>query len=100
MKLYIIYNVDPVVPTSYIEKPPFPVRIKKHAKVSTMVNKSNIRTYTPPEQVKVEPNISIVKDLLSDNIDGHVIYLCDEAAKLPNPMKKINIDLLLACLLS
>jgi hypothetical protein len=24
----IVYNVDPVVPTTYIEKPPFPVRIK------------------------------------------------------------------------
>ena len=35
----IIYNVDPVVPTAYIEKPPFLVRIKEHAKVSTMVNK-------------------------------------------------------------
>ena len=29
----IIYNVDPVVPTAYTEKPPFPVRIKEHAKV-------------------------------------------------------------------
>ena len=29
----ITYNVDPVVPTAYIEKPPFPVRIKEHAKV-------------------------------------------------------------------
>ena len=29
----IIYNVDPVVPTTYIEKSPFPVRIKEHAKV-------------------------------------------------------------------
>ena len=44
---------DPIVPTSYVEKPPFPVRIKDHAKASTMVRKSNIRTYTPPEQVKV-----------------------------------------------
>ena len=43
-----------------------------------MVCKSNIKTYTPPEQVKVEPNIAIVKDLLSDNIDWHVIYFCDE----------------------
>ena len=34
----IIYNVDPVVPTSYIKKPPFLVRIKEHAKVSTVVN--------------------------------------------------------------
>ena len=30
----ITYNVDPVVPTSYIEKPPFPVRIKDHAVTS------------------------------------------------------------------
>ena len=39
----ITYNVDPVVPTTYIEKPPFPVRIKEYAKVSTVVNKSYIR---------------------------------------------------------
>ena len=47
--------------------------MKDHAKASNVVRKSNIRTYRPPEQVKVEPNIAIVKDLLSDNIDGHVI---------------------------
>ena len=35
----IIYNVDPVVPTTYIEKPPFPVRMKEHAKASNVVNK-------------------------------------------------------------
>ena len=80
----ITYN-DLVVPTAYIEKPPFPVRIKDHAKASTVVRKSNIRTYTPPEQVKVEPNIAIVKDLLSDNIDGHVIYFCDEIARISKP---------------
>ena len=49
----ILYNVDPVVPSAYIEKPPFPVRIKEHAKVSTMVNKSYIRTPKPDEQIKV-----------------------------------------------
>ena len=38
----IIYNVDPVVPTACIEKPHFPVRINEHAKVSTVVNQSNI----------------------------------------------------------
>ena len=53
-----------------------------------MVRKSNIRTYTPPEQVKVEPNIAIVKDLLSDNIDGHVIYFCDETARIAKPCAK------------
>ena len=49
----IIYNVDPVVPTAYIEKPPFHVRIKEHAKVSTVANKSYIRTPKPDEQIKV-----------------------------------------------
>ena len=55
-----------------------------------MVRKSNIRTYTPPEQVNVEPNIAIVKDLLADNIDGHVIYFCDEAANIARPDAKIH----------
>jgi len=80
----VTYN-DPIVPTSYVEKPPFPVRIKDHAKASTVVRKSNIRTYTPPEQVKVEPNIAIVKDLLSDNIDGHVIQFTGETARIAKP---------------
>ena len=35
----IICNVDPVVPTAYIGKPPFPVRMKEHAKASTVVTK-------------------------------------------------------------
>ena len=84
----ITYNVDPIVPTAYIEKPPFPVRIKDHAKASTVVRKSYTRTPTPPEQIKVEPSIVMVKDLLVDNIDGHVIYFCDEAARIARPDSK------------
>ena len=84
----VTYNVDPIVPTAYIEKPPFPVRIKDHATASTMVRKSNIRTHNPPEQVKVEPNIAIVKDLLSNNIDGNVIYFCNETARIAKPGAK------------
>ena len=55
-----------------------------------MVRKRNIKTYTPPEQVKVEPNIAIVKDLLSYNIDGHVIYFCDEAPRIARPGAKTH----------
>ena len=84
----ITYNVDPIVPTAYIEKPPFPTRIKDHAKASTVVRKSNSRTLTPSEEIKVEPSIAMVKDLLSDNIDGHVIYFCDEAARIARPDTK------------
>ena len=57
----ILYNVDPVVPSTYIEKPPFPVRIKEHAKFSTVVNKSSVRTPKPDEQIRVEPNMLRLK---------------------------------------
>ena len=30
----------------------------------------------------------MVKDLLSDNIDGHVIYFCDETARIAKPRGK------------
>ena len=45
-------------------------------------------TYTPLEQIKVEPNVVVVKDLLVDNIDGHVIYFCDEVARIVKPDAK------------
>ena len=53
-----------------------------------MVHKSYTRTPTPPEQIKVVPSIAIVKDLLVDNIDGHVFYFCDEAARIAKPDTK------------
>ena len=64
------------------------LRIKDHAKASTVVNKSNIRTHKPPEQVKVEPNIAMVKALLADNIDRHVIYFWNETARIAKPCAK------------
>ena len=30
----------------------------------------------------------MVKDLLADNVDGHVIYFCDEAARIARPDTK------------
>ena len=53
-----------------------------------MVNKSYIRTPKPDEQIKVEPSIAMVKDLLEEDIDGHVIYFCEEAARIAKPVKK------------
>ncbi|KAI5004740.1 hypothetical protein ZWY2020_031983 [Hordeum vulgare] len=48
----IAYN-DHVVPSAYIEKPPFPVRIKDHSKDSTLIRRGYIRTPTPPEQIRI-----------------------------------------------
>ena len=43
---------------AYIEKPPFLVKIKEHAKVSTMVRRSNRKAPKPPEKIKVEPSVA------------------------------------------
>ena len=48
----------------------------------TVVNKSYIRTPKPAEQIKVECNVAMVKDLLEENVNGHVIYFCGEAARI------------------
>ena len=61
---------------------------------------SHTRTPTPPEEIKFESSIAMVKDLLVDNIDEHVNYFIGEATRIAKPMKKINIDLLLVCMLS
>ena len=55
-----------------------------------MVRKSNTRTHTPPEKIKVEPSIAMVKDLLDDDLDGHVIYFCGETANIARPDTKIH----------
>ncbi|KAI5002751.1 hypothetical protein ZWY2020_027401 [Hordeum vulgare] len=80
----IAYN-DPVVPSAYIEKPPFPVRIKDHSKASTVIRRGYIRTPTPPKKIRVEPSIAIIKDLLSDDVEGHDIHFCDAAARIAKP---------------
>ena len=53
-----------------------------------MVNKSYIRTPKPNEQIKVEPNVAMVKHLLVENVDGHVIYYCEETARIAKPDEK------------
>ena len=59
--------------------------MKEHAKVSIVVRKSNIRAPKPAEQIKVEPSVAMVKDLIVENIDGHIIYFCDEATRVAKP---------------
>ena len=53
-----------------------------------MVNKNYIRTPKPDEQINVEPSISMVKYLLQEDMDGHVIYFCEEGARIAKPDKK------------
>ena len=55
-----------------------------------MVNESYIRKPKPDEQFKVEPDVSMVKYLLEEDVDGHVIYFYNEATRIVKPDKTDN----------
>ena len=89
----ITYNVDPIVPTAYIEKPPFPVRIKDHAKASTIVRKSKVKTYTPPEKLKLNLILLLLKISCLIILMGMLFVSVVKLLELLNLVLKINLDL-------
>ena len=53
--------VDHIIPEPYIDKIPFPVKVKEHSIMASVVNKSDKKAKEPDEQIKVEPSVAIVK---------------------------------------
>ena len=90
----ITYNVDPVVPTAYIEKPPFPVRIKDHAKASTVVRKSNARKLHPLSKLKLNLVLLWLRISWSIILIGVLFTSVMKLLELLDLILKINIDLL------
>ena len=39
----------------------------------------------PLKKIKVEPSVAMVKDLLVEDLDGHVIYLQEESTRIAKP---------------
>ena len=39
----------------------------------------------PPEQIRVEPSIAIIKYLLSNDVEGHNIHFYEDAARIAKP---------------
>ncbi|KAK1610776.1 hypothetical protein QYE76_034449 [Lolium multiflorum] len=72
----VVETVDNVIPEAYIEKTPFPAKMKEYSVVSSAVNKSEKKPKEPEEQIKIEPAVAIVKDLVTENVeDGHIIFV-------------------------
>ena len=66
---------DPVLPAVVYEQPPYPSRIKEHSFVTGILNK-NGRTTDKPEDIKVEPQVAMVKDLVTSDIEESTISFC------------------------
>ncbi|KAK1653317.1 hypothetical protein QYE76_071122 [Lolium multiflorum] len=83
--------------SAYIEKTPFPAKMKEYSVISSAVNKSEKKPKEPEEQIKIEPAVAIVKDLVTENVeDGHIIF-CEDASNIvshPNKPKQVSVPML------
>ncbi|KAK1670699.1 hypothetical protein QYE76_058858 [Lolium multiflorum] len=96
-KCVVIETIDHVIPEAYIEKTPFPAKMKEYSVISSAVNKSEKKPIEPEEQIKVEPAVAIIKDLVTENVeDGHIIF-CEDASNIvshPNKSRKASVPML------
>ncbi|KAK1629767.1 hypothetical protein QYE76_004082 [Lolium multiflorum] len=96
-KCVVIETVDNVIPEVYIEKTPFPAKMKEYSVISSVVHKSEKKPIEPEEQIKIEPAVAIVKDLVTENVeDGHIIF-CEDASNIvshPNKPKQVSVPML------
>ncbi|KAK1693057.1 hypothetical protein QYE76_009754 [Lolium multiflorum] len=96
-KCVVVETVDHVIPEAYIEKTPFPAKMKEYSVINSAVNKSEKKPIEPEEQIKVEPDVAIVKDLVTENVeDGHIIF-CEDASNIvshPNKSRKASVPML------
>src|SRR3954469_7102134 len=78
---------DPVLPAVVYEQPPYPSRIKEHSFVTGILNK-NRRTTEPEDMIKVQPQVAMVKDLVTSDIEGSAISFCAVATNIVTARNK------------
>ncbi|KAK1605035.1 hypothetical protein QYE76_028708 [Lolium multiflorum] len=92
-----VKTVDHILPEAYIEKIPFPAKMKEYSVITSVVNKSAKKPIEPEEQINVEPAVAIVKDLVTENVeDGHIIF-CEDASNIvshPSKSRKASVPML------
>ncbi|KAK1686640.1 hypothetical protein QYE76_047488 [Lolium multiflorum] len=96
-KCVVVETADHVIPEAYIEKTPFPAKMKEYSVINSAVHKSEKKPVEPEEQIKVEPAVAIIKDLVTENVeDGHIIF-CEDASNIvshPNKPKQASVPML------
>src|SRR4051812_39030036 len=89
--------IDPILPEPYIEKVPFPAKVKEHFILTSVVNKSKKKDVEPEEQMSIEPAVAIVEDLVTKNVDDEYIIFCEDSSNIvsqPNKPRRASIPVL------
>src|SRR4051812_29202090 len=92
-ELPVYINVaDPILPAVLYEKPPFPARIRGHSFVTGIINKSERRTDEPEDQIKVNPQVAVVKDLVTNVVLDSDINFCAASTNIVTAKNKSPIS--------
>src|SRR4051812_11584093 len=67
---------DPVLPAVVYEQPPYHSRINVHSFVTGILNKNGRTTNKPEDLIKVKPQVAMVKDLVTSDIEESTISFC------------------------
>src|ERR1041385_4953270 len=87
-----IHVAHPILPSVFYEKPPFPTRIKEHFLVTGIMNKSERRTYEPEDLIKVDPQVAMVKDLVTNDVSDSKIIFCGISTNIVTAKNKSPIS--------
>src|SRR4051794_37611586 len=97
LRSFEVCVTDRILPKPYIEKVPFPAKVKEHSILTSVVNKSKKKPLEPDEQMSIEPAVTIVKDLVTKNVDDEYIVFCEDSSNIvshPNKPRKASIHVL------
>src|SRR3954471_24515322 len=84
--------VDPILPAVIYEQPPFPARIKEHSFVTGIINKSGRTTDEPEDLIKVKPQVALVKDLVTSDVEDSTISFCVVSTNIVTTKNKCPIS--------
>ena len=97
LKIVEVCVTDRILPEPYIEKVPFPAKVKEHSILTSVVNKSKKKVEEPDEQKSIEPAVAMVKDLVTKNVEDEHIVFCDDASHIvshPNKPRRARVPVL------
>src|SRR3954465_5641736 len=79
---------DPILPAVMYEQHPFPARIKEHYFVIGIINKSGRTTDEPEDLIKVKPQVALVKDLVTSDVEDSTISFCSVSTNIVTAKNK------------
>jgi hypothetical protein len=92
-----VCTADHIFPELYLEKMPFPTKVKEHSTLISVLKKSAKKAIEPNEQITIKSPVAIVKDLVTKNVgDEHIIF-CEDASNIvshPSRSRKTSVPVL------